>query len=58
MNPATHGTLNAGQRTPYLDLIRNSVPDAKIAVVPGTGHFAQIEAADEVNRLIAEFLAR
>src|SRR5262245_24851621 len=48
--------LKAGQSSPYLDLIRAAVPGAKIAVVPDTGHFAQIEAADEVNRLIADFL--
>ena len=48
--------LRAGQSTPYLDLIRGAVPGARIAVVPGTGHFTQIEAADEVNRLIAEFM--
>jgi len=47
--------LKAGQSTPYLDLIRGAVPGARIAVVPDTGHFTQIEAADEVNRLIAEF---
>ena len=50
--------LKAGQSTPYLDLIRSSVPGATIAVVPDTGHFTQIEAADEVNRLIAEFMMR
>jgi len=50
--------LKAGQSTPYLDLIRGAVPGARIAVVPDTGHFAQIEAADEVNRLIAEFIMR
>ena len=50
--------LEAGQSTPYLDLIRGSVPGARIAVVPDTGHFTQIEAADEVNRLIARFLQR
>jgi pimeloyl-ACP methyl ester carboxylesterase len=48
--------LKAGQTTPYLDLIRGSVPGARIAVVPDTGHFTQIEAADEVNRLIAQFM--
>jgi pimeloyl-ACP methyl ester carboxylesterase len=48
--------LKAGQTTPYLDLIRGSVPGANIAVVPDTGHFTQIEAADEVNRLIAQFM--
>jgi pimeloyl-ACP methyl ester carboxylesterase len=50
--------LKAGQTTPYLDLIRSSVPGARIAVVPDTGHFTQIEAAGEVNRLIAEFIRR
>jgi pimeloyl-ACP methyl ester carboxylesterase len=48
--------LKAGQSTPYLDLIRSAVPGARIAVVPDTGHFSQIEAAGEVNRLIAQFL--
>ena len=48
--------LKAGQSTPYLDLIRSAVPGATIAVVPDTGHFTQIEAADEVNRLIARFI--
>jgi pimeloyl-ACP methyl ester carboxylesterase len=48
--------LKAGQTTPYLDLIRSAVPGSRIAVVPDTGHFTQIEAADEVNRLIAEFI--
>jgi len=50
--------LKAGQTTPYLDLIRSAVPGASIAVVPDTGHFTQIEAAGEVNRLIAEFIRR
>jgi len=49
--------LKAGQSTPYLDLIRSTVPGARIAVVPDTGHFTQIEAADEVNRLIAQFMS-
>lgn len=48
--------LKAGQSSPYLDLIRSKVPGARVAVVPDTGHFAQIEAPDEVNRLIAEFM--
>ena len=50
--------LKAGQSTPYLDLILSSVPGATIAVVPDTGHFTQIEAADEVNHLIAGFMRR
>jgi pimeloyl-ACP methyl ester carboxylesterase len=47
--------LKAGQSTPYVDLIRSKVPGARIEVLPGVGHFAQIEAAGEVNRLIADF---
>jgi pimeloyl-ACP methyl ester carboxylesterase len=47
--------LKAGQSTPYLDLIRSRVPGARIEVLPDVGHFVQIEAADEVNRLIADF---
>ena len=50
--------LKPGQSTPYLDLIRGAVPGATIAVVADTGHFTQIEAADEVNRLIADFIRR
>jgi pimeloyl-ACP methyl ester carboxylesterase len=50
--------LEAGQSTPYLQLIRSSVPGARIEVLPGVGHFAQIEAADEVNHLIADFIGK
>lgn len=48
--------LKAGQTTPFLDLIRSKVPGARIEVLPGVGHFSQLEAADAVNRLIADFL--
>jgi pimeloyl-ACP methyl ester carboxylesterase len=46
-------SLRAGQTTPWLDLVRSRVPGARIEVIPGIGHFAQIEAAEQVNRLIA-----
>jgi pimeloyl-ACP methyl ester carboxylesterase len=49
--------LKAGDTSPYLELIRSGVPGARIAIVPDTGHFTMIEAAAEVNRLIADFLA-
>jgi pimeloyl-ACP methyl ester carboxylesterase len=48
--------LKAGQSTPYLDLIRSKVPGARIEVLPGVGHFPQLEVPGEVNRLIADFL--
>lgn len=47
-------SLKAGQTTPFLDLIRSRVAHARIEVIPGVGHFTQLEAADEVNRLIGE----
>jgi pimeloyl-ACP methyl ester carboxylesterase len=49
--------LSAGQSTPYLELIGASVRGARIEILQGVGHFAQIEAAGEVNRLIADFAA-
>ena len=50
--------LKAGERSPYLDMIKQALPEAKTAVIPDTGHFTQLEAADEVNRLIADFAAK
>ena len=38
-----------------IDLIRAHVPGAAVAVLPGPGHFPQIESADEVTALIAGF---
>jgi pimeloyl-ACP methyl ester carboxylesterase len=45
--------LKAGETSPYLDYLRSK--GAKTAIVPGVGHFTQLEAPDEVNRLIADF---
>ena len=47
--------LKAGDTSPWLDYLR--AKGAKIAIVPGVGHFTQIEAADEVNRLIENLVA-
>ena len=49
--------LQEGQGSPWLDLVRARVPNARIEIVPGVGHFTQIEAAKTVNRLIKEFAA-
>lgn len=44
---------------PHLDqraqILRGVQPSARFAVVPGAGHWVQFEAADQFNRLIAEF---
>jgi pimeloyl-ACP methyl ester carboxylesterase len=47
--------LEPGETTPWLELLKQSVPGAKIEVIPGVGHFNQLEAPDAVNRLIASF---
>lgn len=47
--------LTPGQSSPWVDLIRTHVPDAAVAILPGPGHFPQIELADEVTALIAGF---
>jgi pimeloyl-ACP methyl ester carboxylesterase len=38
-----------------MDLIRAHVPSAAVTVLGGSGHFPQIELADEVTALIAGF---
>lgn len=37
---------------------RRHFPRAEYALLPGVGHFLHMEAPDEVNRLLLEFLAR
>lgn len=50
--------LGKGESSPWLDLVRQHVPRARIEVLPGIGHFTMIEAPAEVNRLIRDFAAR
>lgn len=50
-------SLRAGQTTPWLDFVRETVPGARIEVIPGVGHFTQLDAPGEINRLIAELAA-
>lgn len=44
--------LKLGETTPWLGLVRARVPGAQIEVLPGLGHFPQIEAPESVNALI------
>jgi pimeloyl-ACP methyl ester carboxylesterase len=50
-------TMRPGQITPYLDFIRASVPDARIEVLADVGHFPQLDAPAETNRVLERFLA-
>jgi len=49
--------LEPGDTTPLLDLVRSCAPQARIEIVSGVGHFAQLEAAERVNTLIGDFVA-
>ncbi|OGA41635.1 MAG: hypothetical protein A3G28_01945 [Betaproteobacteria bacterium RIFCSPLOWO2_12_FULL_68_19] len=48
--------LGPGETTPWLELLRERLKDVAIEVVPGVGHFTQLEAPGAVNRLLDEFL--
>lgn len=51
-------SLEPGESTPWLELAKALVPHAHIEIVPGIGHFAMLEAPDEVNRHIESLLGR
>jgi pimeloyl-ACP methyl ester carboxylesterase len=50
--------LKRGETTPWLDLVRQLVPGAEIAIVPDVGHFTMLEAPAEVNAHLDAFVAR
>jgi pimeloyl-ACP methyl ester carboxylesterase len=50
--------LKAGESSPYLDLLRKALKNVRVEVIPGVGHFPQLEAAAAVNRLIAGFVQK
>jgi pimeloyl-ACP methyl ester carboxylesterase len=50
-------SLSPGQTTPYLDFVRARVRAARIEVIPGIGHFPQLDAPEETNRVLASFVA-
>jgi pimeloyl-ACP methyl ester carboxylesterase len=44
--------MKPGETTPWLDLVRQKAPRARIEIITGVGHFPQLEAPAEVNRLL------
>ncbi|OBB74802.1 alpha/beta fold hydrolase [Mycobacterium sp. 852014-52144_SCH5372336] len=48
-------SLESGQSAPWIDLVLAHVPQATAAMLPGSGHFPQVEQAAEVTALIADF---
>lgn len=51
-------SLRQGESAPWLDLMRSALPQARIEILAGLGHFPQLEAPQTVNRLIEEFATR
>jgi pimeloyl-ACP methyl ester carboxylesterase len=49
------GPMRPGQTSPWLDLLGSKLLHCKIEIIPGAGHFPQIEAPDRVNALIRAF---
>lgn len=49
--------MQAGESSPWLELVKTRIPGARIEVLTGVGHFAQREAPEAVNRLLREFCA-
>jgi pimeloyl-ACP methyl ester carboxylesterase len=49
-------SMQAGQTTPYLDMVRACIPAARIEIIPDTGHFPQLDETAQTNALIDSFL--
>ena len=50
--------LGAGQTSPYLELLRTTVPDLSLDIVTGSGHYPQVEQPAKVNAALETFLSR
>lgn len=50
--------LEAGQSSPWLDLVRRVAPGARIEIITGAGHFPQLEAPARINTLLAALAGR
>lgn len=49
-------SLSAGETSPYLDLLKASVPDVAVSIVAGSGHYPQIEQSQATNDALQAFL--
>lgn len=49
--------LREGQDTPYLDMVRASIPSVRVEIIPDTGHFPQFDESERTNALIGNFVA-
>lgn len=45
--------IKEGETTPWLDMVRRHAPHAQIKIIPGMGHFPQLESPERVIELLA-----
>ncbi|HEX3992740.1 MAG TPA: alpha/beta hydrolase [Acetobacteraceae bacterium] len=50
-------TMRKGQTTPYLEMLRTTVPLVRVEIIEETGHFPQLDESAQTNALIDSFLA-
>ena len=48
-------TMPKGDTSPWLELLKERVPGTRVEIIPGIGHFTQLEAPKEVSRLVRTF---
>ena len=51
-------SLEKGQSTPFIEMLRAKVKGVSVEIVPGIGHFPQLERVAETNALMDAFLTR
>jgi pimeloyl-ACP methyl ester carboxylesterase len=49
--------MQMGQTTPYLEMVRASIPSVRVEIIADTGHFPQFDASAQTNALLDSFLA-
>lgn len=49
--------LAKGQSVPYLEMLRRVTPGVRIEILPGFGHFPQIDAPAKTNAVLRNFIA-
>lgn len=49
--------LADGETTPFLDMLRVTIPSVRIEIIPDTGHFPQLDESAKTNALIDDFVS-